>query len=144
VAMGMMAVPIRQRTIAWASSTVVGVAMYSVFGAVLTTGLAREVVRLQGQIDGIVMQAATPPAKSSPEQDRAEKAEWRATVSVVHALYQLKAELVSECRARRFWTAMIALTADVGCFALCSVYWRRRGAKLAAAAAERIVRRGRL
>ena len=140
----MMVLPIRQRATAWASSIVVGVAMYSVFGAVLTVGLAREVVRIQGQIAGVVMQPATRPAKSSPEQARAEMAELRATVSVVHGLYQLKAELVSQCRARRFWTAMIALTAGVGCFALCSVYWRRRGAKLAAAAAERIVRRGRL
>ena len=139
-----MVLPIRQRAIAWASSIVVGVAMYFVFGAVLTVGLAREVVRIQGQIAGIVMQASPSPAKRSPEQVQAEMAELRATVSVLHGLYQLKAELVSECRARRFWTAMIALTAGVGCFALCSVYWRRRGAKLAAAAAERIVRQGRL
>ena len=133
MATGKKAVPIRKRTIAWVSSVVLGVAMYFVFEAILTVTPAREAIRIQGEIAAIIPHRAMAPAKSSLEQVQAEVAELRATISAFHTLYQSKAELEAEFKAGRFWAMMIGLVAGVGCFALCSVYWLRRGAGEASA-----------
>lgn len=133
MAKGKKAVPIRKRTIAWVSSVVLGVAMYSVFEPILTAAPARETIRIRGEIAAIIPQRATAPAKSSLEQVRAEVAELRATISALHALYQSKAELEAEFKVRRFSATVIGLVAGVGCFTLCGVYWLGRGASEASA-----------
>lgn len=126
------AVPVRQRAVAWASSVVVGVAMLFVFEAVLRVAPAREFRKILGEMAAIPSQTSAAPVKASSEEAKAAMAEHRATVSALHALYQGKAKLEQECRTKRFLAALIGLVASVGCFALCSVYWARRGAKEAA------------
>ena len=101
MATGKKAVPIRKRTIAWVSSVVVGVAMYFVFEAILTAAPVREAIRIRGELAAIVPQRTMAPAKSSLEQVRAEVAELRATISALHALFQIKAELETEFKVGR-------------------------------------------
>ena len=129
-------VPLGKRIAAWLSSIVVGVAMYVVFGTVLTVAPARDELMIRGEIAAIPKRLPPVPAKVSPEEAREAVAQHRATAATLLALYHEKAGLEAECIRARFWAAMIGIVAGVGSFALCSVYWLRRGAEEAAASEE--------
>lgn len=106
----------------------IGVAMYFVFGPLMTVGLERERMENQGRIEALVTESLGRSSKVSKEEASAILGKARATVSHLWALHKRSVEIHQEVRAKRFWAVVIGLVAGAGCFALCSVHWAGRKA----------------
>lgn len=122
-------VPIQKRATAWVSSVVVGMAMYFVFGSILTVAPAREREQVRRNIEALMAEAISPPTATPPAELQAAMAMTRATSASLIALSRREGELDQTFASRRAWAALIGLVACVGCFALCSAYWLGRGAR---------------
>jgi len=122
-------VPIQKRVIAWISSVVIGLAMYFAFASVLTAGPTRERMKVRGKIDALMAEATAPPTATSPAAMKATMALARARLATLVAFSRREGELRQSLVNKRSWAMLIGLVASVGCFALCSVYWLRRGAE---------------
>ncbi len=122
-------VPIQKRVIAWITSVAIGISMYFAFASVLTAGPARERMQVRGKIDALMAEATAPPTAISPTAVKAAMALTRARLATLVAFSRREGELRQTLVHKRSWAMLIGLVASVGCFALCSVYWLRRGAE---------------
>jgi hypothetical protein len=118
-------VPVQKRVIAWITSIAIGISMYFAFASLLTAGPARERMQVRGKIDALMAEATA----TSPKAIKTAMALTRARLATLVAFSRREGELRQTLVHKRSWAMLIGLVAAVGCFALCSVYWLRRGAE---------------
>lgn len=103
--------------------------MYFAFASVLTAGPAREKMKVRGKIDALMAEATAPPTATSPAAIKSAMALTRARLATLVAFSRREGALRQTIENKRGWAMLIGLVAAVGSFALCSVYWLRRGAE---------------